>query len=172
MSQEQAPSSKKPGAFRRAASFAVLPISAPLGQIRKSTANTRERMAFLRQRKQERLEQLRELEKVSATERFEDLYKKNEWDEEQLARQIDAIRKAKWASLGSCFFWLLLFGFICVYSSLLVAMFLGVVMCGVIALSILNMFRFGLYEAQLKLRSLITAKEFLSRSDMWQRILT
>lgn len=171
----QAPAPKvasKKGVVRRAASFAALPITAPLGQIAQSTKNTRARMAQLKELRAKRLERVKELEKVSGEERFSLVYKEKGWTEIELAEQLQAVRKAKWAALISCFFWLLIFGYLMSISGGLVALFLAVVMFGVLTFSLLNMFRYGLYEAQIHLRSFISAKDFLARSDMWQRMFT
>lgn len=172
MQNEEQPPVKAPGRLVRTARFVAMPVSKPIEQIRQSTRNTQERLALMREAKERRMARIRELEKISATERFDKIYQEKSWTEPELVDQISAIRKAKWAALISCMFWLLGFGVLMLYVDGFLRFGMLVVMIGVMTLSVTQMFRYALFEAQLKLRSLITAKEFMDREDMWQRILT
>lgn len=104
-------------------------------------------------------------------ERFEAIYEINNWTPDDLRRQLGACRNAKLVALLMSV--LAFFGVVvaAVYASLLLRLLL--IPCGgcVLLLGIAQCFRYALYETQISLRALISARDFVSRPDFWIRLL-
>lgn len=104
-------------------------------------------------------------------ERFEAIYEINKWNEAEILEQMSACQRTKLASLSlsvvaflgsfvALFFaplWMLLF-------------VLPVGGCAVI-LGLVQAFKFSLYQTQLSMRCLISARQFYARNDFFVRLI-
>jgi hypothetical protein len=103
--------------------------------------------------------------------RFTALYDANKWTGEELAQQLVAIRRSKLTAMimtavafaGA----LASLAMLPIYMLLLVLPVSG---CLVI-LGLVQWLRFALYEAQIELRSLLSARDFACRDDFFHRLI-
>lgn len=104
-------------------------------------------------------------------ERFELIYKLNGWTPEEVIAQHKAVRRSKFAALVMAV--VALVGYLVAMLTLPAWMLLVLVPVGgcLLILGAAQTFRFALYESQLELRSLISAREFASRNDFFRRLV-
>lgn len=105
---------------------------------------------------------------------FAVLFEGNGWDDEQLSQQRRAVVRTKWFSLGLAMASMTigtstaaLFGAVSYWP--IVAAVIG---CAIGVISVFRFFQCAIFQTQIDLRELITAREFVSRSDMINRMLS
>jgi hypothetical protein len=104
-------------------------------------------------------------------ERFEAMYALHGWNEEDLAKQVLALKKSRLTALIMSV--VSLAAVLVALFSLPVYAFLVVLPLGgcLGALGAAKAFQFALYEAQIERRELISAREFASAPDLWHRMI-
>lgn len=104
-------------------------------------------------------------------ERFEAIYLLNGWSRKELSDQLSAVRRTKLAALvmsAGAFAAVVTAMFILPVWLLLVVMPTGG--C-VLIIGLAQAFKFSHYQAQLEMRSLISAREFASLPDFFERLI-
>ena len=103
-------------------------------------------------------------------ERFEYLVQSNNWSQEELERQLTAVRRTKYfAMLAS----MISLGLV-VYLMVLVPAYVAILMVPValfsIALSFVMVLKYTLFQEQLRRRSLISLKVIFSEDALWSHV--
>ena len=107
---------------------------------------------------------------VNPTAEFERLYAENEWTPEEFAQQLVAVRRTKFFAIGTTVasFFLVLYFLTSV--PLWVAFFVLPVALFSIALGLVMVLKYTLFQEQLRRRALVSAKEVLSEKDFFKAV--
>lgn len=103
--------------------------------------------------------------------RFETMYVMHAWTPEALAQQVRVLRRTKITAFVMSVISAGAVIAVAVTVPRWVALLMIPLAGGSMLLGFAQGFKHGLYEAQIHLRELISAREFVSRDDFWQRLL-
>ena len=106
---------------------------------------------------------------ADAKERFVAMYQNNDWTEPQLLTQIAVCRRTKIFALILAILGVTGIIVLAVKTPAWIAILLTFPASLCLLLGVGKSFQFALYEAQLKLRELISAREFVARPDFFVR---
>lgn len=107
---------------------------------------------------------------TNAKERFEAMYETHEWSEKELVGQIRTLRITKITAMIMGIFSFAGVFLIAAFAPLWVAIFMIPASGVMLILGMAQAFKYALYEAQIKLREFISAREFVAREDFWTRL--
>jgi len=106
-----------------------------------------------------------------AKERFEAMYRANNWTPGEIRNQIKALRRTRLVGiLMGSFSILSVFFLVFIVPGWLLIFVVPTGSCLAI-LSFAQVFKYALWETQIRLREFIGVKEFVSRDDFWVRLL-
>lgn len=158
--------------FGRMARFAFFPILKVGEQARTSRENIRRLMAEERERRRKVLANIdvKDAQGLTPSERFERLYESNDWNEDDLARQLATVRVSKWFAAGSSALAFLLavasLWFVPPWMMLLI----GPGCVGVVSLGCARTIQMGLFQAQIEQRAIIRLSHYLARPDLFRHL--
>ena len=103
--------------------------------------------------------------------RFAVLYEAGAWTQPELDEQLKAVHRTKLACLASSAVALAAIISAAIFLPLWMYFFIMPMLGCMLILALAQSFKFALYEAQLELKDIITAKKFVSLPDFWPRYL-
>lgn len=107
---------------------------------------------------------------ADARERFSALYELEGWTESDLRLQVKAVRRTKITAICMSIFALAGVVVLATTVPLWMAIFLIPASGSLLVLGFAQAFKYALMETQVSLRELISAREFVGRSDFWMRL--
>lgn len=152
--------------------FGLLPAVRVGEQVREST----QRLRALRAGHQARIEELRVRMReggcgeTDASRRFDALYKANDWDEPRLALQLLAVRRTKRAAMIGALVGVMAALALVVTAPLVMLIVVVPASAGLTALGMAMTLKYGLFQAQLERRALISMREYLCRPDLFAHL--
>jgi hypothetical protein len=132
----------------------------------------------------DRLRAKRELDRAGAAEaariagqggpadRFQALVDAGNWTQQELQGQWIAVRRTKWVALMASIFAFVLACSMLFWVPVWALLILAPAALGMAALGIARVVQFGLYQAQLEERALISFKDYMSRSDFFSHLVS
>lgn len=152
--------------------FGLRPASRVGEQLREST----ERIRRMRSEHEAQIEQARArlLEDGSAqldpSQRFESLYQAQGWNEDKLGVQLSAVRRTKIAAMLSALLGTIGAATLVVTAPLWMLIVFVPAAGGLTALGIAMTLKYGLFQAQIEQRRLLTMREYLCRPDLFAHL--
>lgn len=111
------------------------------------------------------------LEGKSPQEKFQQIYTTNRWTEPELKAQLRAARNTRLGSLGMVAVLFPVLVWVVASSALWVSMLSGVMAIFIFAAFVTQAARFAWWEAQIEERACFPMREFLSRQDVFKRVI-
>lgn len=153
----------------------VYPATRPAADISKSVSGIKGAWKQAEEIKRKRIEDAKAVTQYLAGktphEKFEEIYQANRWTEPELACQARAARNTRLGSLALVVVLFPVLIWLVATSSLWVSMLAGVCSMALFAACVAQAIRFAWWEAQIEERSCFPMREFLSRKDIFRRVI-